>query len=95
MNTSVTDKPEFGWQGAPKERDEGQTIIRVFQDTMHQATCRKCHAPVLWAQVARTRKWILFNFPPDNRGDTLDRDTDRPCKYLAHDDVHWNSCSAD
>jgi len=90
----ATDKP-FSYQGAAKDREDGQTVIRVFLDTKHEATCRKCGAEVEWAQVARTRKWILFNRGASSRGKTMDRDTSRDCEYLSHDDVHWNSCSAD
>jgi hypothetical protein len=83
------------FQGEERERHDGQVLVRVFSDTRHTAQCRKCKAPVTWAQVCRTSKWVLFNFPVPVMMQTIDRATSRPCEYLRHDDVHWNTCTAD
>jgi hypothetical protein len=69
-----------------------QQLVLVWGTSRRSAKCRSCGAPLVFAQVVASGKWLPFDADPVAIRTSQDPATRRLVEHLDAADVHFRSC---
>lgn len=77
---------------SPEPTRQAPQLVLVWSRSRRSAKCRSCDAPLTFAQVAASGKWLPFDADPVALKTSLDPSTNNLIEHLDAADVHFRTC---